>query len=363
MILYSSIAERFFVMDSRNIPTISNYEVISHERLIDFQCVRNAAERGDIDAQFTLGKCYNNGEGVKQDYTQAVYWYRKAAGQGHAEAQLDLGACYYLGDGVKQDYIQAVYWLRKAAEQGNADAQNNLGNCYYNGHGVKQNYKQAAYWYQKAAEQGHETAQSHLDAYYNKGSSAEQDDTQAVYGCRKAAEQGDETAQSRLDAVYNIKSIKSSVEQDEKYQKGLETFKELDAKAYSVAETMSESLIKSVIEKEEKFNISTAILSVAKTLTHLCSYLYDDEESFLKDISKARSAVVEDIIPALLNPEPCGECKNCKNGHPMECINPKVRADYTETRFLPILCNMLLEYDMFNKILHMYANGEDTRPS
>ena len=160
--------------------------------------------------------------------------------------------------------------------------------------------------------------------------------------------------------------IKQALEKDDKYREGLDAFKELDTKAYSVAETISESLIKSIVEKEEKFNISTALLSVAKALTHLSSYLYDDEETFLKDVQKARSAVVEDIIPALLNPEPCGECENCKNGHPMECINPKVRADYTETRFLPILCNMLLEYDMFNKILHMYAfrkENEETSDS
>ena len=167
--------------------------------------------------------------------------------------------------------------------------------------------------------------------------------------------------------------IKQALEKDDKYREGLDAFKELDTKAYSVAETISESLIKSIVEKEEKFNISTALLSVAKSLTHLASYLYDDEETFLKDVQKARSTVVEDIIPALLNPEPCGECENCKNGHPMECINPKVRADYTETRFLPILCNMLLEYDMFNKILHMYAfrkeneetpdSAEENKPS
>jgi len=34
-----------------------------------------------------LGVCYKDGEGVKQDYSQAVEWYRKAAEQGHDDAQ------------------------------------------------------------------------------------------------------------------------------------------------------------------------------------------------------------------------------------------------------------------------------------
>ncbi len=50
---------------------------------------------------------YNNGEGVPQDYAQAVYWYRKAADQGNADAQLNLGRMYDNGRGVPQDAVIA----------------------------------------------------------------------------------------------------------------------------------------------------------------------------------------------------------------------------------------------------------------
>ncbi|WP_304666925.1 tetratricopeptide repeat protein, partial [Neisseria bergeri] len=67
------------------------------------------------------------GQGVRQDYAQAVQWYRKAAEQGYAGAQVNLGLMYEQGQGVRQDYAQAVQWYRKAAEQGYAGAQVNLG--------------------------------------------------------------------------------------------------------------------------------------------------------------------------------------------------------------------------------------------
>jgi TPR repeat protein len=51
-----------------------------------------------------------------------VKWFRKAAEQGHAPAQYNLGVCYYYGNGVPQNYREAVRWIRKAAEQGHADA-------------------------------------------------------------------------------------------------------------------------------------------------------------------------------------------------------------------------------------------------
>ncbi len=38
---------------------------------------------------------YGNGEGVPQDYAEAVGWWRKAAEQGDANAHFNLGLLYY----------------------------------------------------------------------------------------------------------------------------------------------------------------------------------------------------------------------------------------------------------------------------
>ena len=52
------------------------------------------------------------GDGVKQDMSQAIYWWRKAADQGDAEAQFNLGLSYFNGGGVKQDMSQAISNIR-----------------------------------------------------------------------------------------------------------------------------------------------------------------------------------------------------------------------------------------------------------
>ena len=56
--------------------------------------IRRSAEQGYTEAQYNLGRCYYNGEGVSQDYTQAVYWWSKAAEQGNADA-IELLKVYY----------------------------------------------------------------------------------------------------------------------------------------------------------------------------------------------------------------------------------------------------------------------------
>jgi hypothetical protein len=54
---------------------------------------------------------YDKGQGVKQDYNQAVNWYHKAADQGYAKAQDNLSIMYYEGLGVKQDFVKAhILW-------------------------------------------------------------------------------------------------------------------------------------------------------------------------------------------------------------------------------------------------------------
>ena len=60
----------------------------------------------------------------------------------------------FFGEGVTQDYAEAVKWTRLAAEQGNAAAQGNLGIAYHNGNGVPQSPWEAYVWHSIAAANG-----------------------------------------------------------------------------------------------------------------------------------------------------------------------------------------------------------------
>ena len=81
-----------------------------------------AAERGSIIPQFLLGKMYEAGHGVTQNYAQAVRWYELAAAQGMDAAQYNLGLMYGRGRGVAQDYVRAHMWFNLAAVSGDADS-------------------------------------------------------------------------------------------------------------------------------------------------------------------------------------------------------------------------------------------------
>ena len=62
---------------------------LDHQKAFDL--LVGAAEKGDKEAQLSLGKMYENGTVVHQDYVKAAEWYTKAAEQGLREAQFALG--------------------------------------------------------------------------------------------------------------------------------------------------------------------------------------------------------------------------------------------------------------------------------
>ncbi len=78
--------------------------------LTTLDSLRKYAMQGDPVAQFALGARYAQGDGVKQDYAEAVRWFIKAAEQGHVVAQATLGAYYWAGRGVQQDLGKAYFW-------------------------------------------------------------------------------------------------------------------------------------------------------------------------------------------------------------------------------------------------------------
>lgn len=167
------------------------------------------ATAGDPHAEYNLGLLYARGQGVPQDYKQAVEWYQKAAEQGVAAAQYNLGVMYANGQGVAANPQEASKWFLKAAEQGVSDAANGLGRMYYEGEGAFRNYSEAEKWYRKAAEQGVASAAFNLGVMYDLGQGVPKDYAEAQKWYRKAADEGYAGAMANLGILYyNAQGVK-----------------------------------------------------------------------------------------------------------------------------------------------------------
>ncbi|UJJ30917.1 tetratricopeptide repeat protein [Halopseudomonas maritima] len=81
-----------------------------------------AANNGDLRAQFELGQLYYRGERVERNYANALNWLEKASIQGQPQAQYRLGMMHFQGEGVTRNLPQAYIILKMSAVNGSNDA-------------------------------------------------------------------------------------------------------------------------------------------------------------------------------------------------------------------------------------------------
>jgi uncharacterized protein len=124
----------------------------------DADALIRAAQAGDQDAMFALGRAYKMGEGVGPDAAEAARWFEQAVKSGHAKAGAELGlVLFQAGKGG-----EALPWLRAAAHGGDPRAQYALGTILYAGKLIPADPVQAKRWMAKAAKAGLRAAEEAL---------------------------------------------------------------------------------------------------------------------------------------------------------------------------------------------------------
>jgi TPR repeat protein len=90
-----------------------------------FKIVKPYADQGDYSAQSSVAESYYNGEGVTQDFAEALKWYKLAAHNKSGYHQ--MGYIYAYGDaGVKKNLILGYMWYKLAEDNGDITAKRDL---------------------------------------------------------------------------------------------------------------------------------------------------------------------------------------------------------------------------------------------
>ncbi|KAK3820545.1 MAG: hypothetical protein JOS17DRAFT_755928 [Linnemannia elongata] len=127
-------------------------------------------KQGSINSQFALAEAYKNGtDGLAQNDESALEWYTEAATRGHVAAQVTVGDYYNEGFVVKKDFAKAFEWYLRAAKQGDVTAQSHVGFYYRMGQGVKVDKAKAMEWFLKAANGGSQYARVHCASLKAEG--------------------------------------------------------------------------------------------------------------------------------------------------------------------------------------------------
>lgn len=149
-----------------------------------------------------IGLCYKNGEGVPQNFTEAISWFEKAMGQGSIDAMLELGLAYDDNGLTTPDYAKAVGYYAEAYSAGSAHGAYCLGTMYEHGHGVAEDMAKAFELYKYAGEHGHARGMAKTGIFYHDGLGTEKDIAKAVECFEAAKAMGDSDADNLLAFVY-----------------------------------------------------------------------------------------------------------------------------------------------------------------
>lgn len=77
----------------------------------------------------------------KNDFVNALKWYKKAAAKDSPEAMTLIGDMYYIGEeGIEQNYVEAIKWYSKAAQRDYNVAKIKMTLMIYRGLGVEQDF-------------------------------------------------------------------------------------------------------------------------------------------------------------------------------------------------------------------------------
>lgn len=118
-----------------------------------FAMFQRAADGGDIQGIYNLGRCYCFGWGTIADHAKALPLFANAAAHGLTEAKRFLASIYYEGRcGVARDDKKAFTYAQEAAAEGDCAAQLLLGKCYLYGRGTRQDFVAARKWLQSSVD-------------------------------------------------------------------------------------------------------------------------------------------------------------------------------------------------------------------
>ncbi len=163
----------------------------------------NKAKDGNPDAQYFVGKLYQDGPVLIPDSVEAQYWFGQSAQQGHVPAQYALGKLYLSDDTEVRDPVLGVQWLEYAVHHGSDCAAYRLGKEYLKGEIVARDSAKALEHLTQSAEAGNQYAQYALGKLYLD----KQDREQAHYWFTQSAAQGNEYAQFFLNRWDNLKPL------------------------------------------------------------------------------------------------------------------------------------------------------------
>ncbi len=215
-----NLATAYYNGDGLNVDDVAAYAWFTLAKEAGARNAIDAVARMDAElrpymisaALRTIAEMYAKGGEVKQDDATSIRWYRQAAERGDKDAQVNLGEALIAGRGTPANYAEGRKWCEAAAKQRSDAGEACLGLIYRGGLGVEKNPKQAIQHFTQAADWNNTLALRTLGEMYESGEAGKTDRVEAFMRYLRAALAGDKESLSR---AASMKATMSASEWDQ----------------------------------------------------------------------------------------------------------------------------------------------------
>jgi len=152
----------------------------------DIQILRAQSDEGNAEAKFFLGALYYSGQGVEQDFSEALKLFKESSNSGYTSATYNLGVIYAKGRGVDVDEDKAIKFYEKAAIGGLDRAQYVYATWLRDGKAIEKNEPLAMEFFKRSSSQNYGPGLLEVAKGYENGLSGRRDYREAVKLYRQA---------------------------------------------------------------------------------------------------------------------------------------------------------------------------------
>lgn len=305
--------------------------------------LRDAALKGDLNAQLNLGQIYNpdipaaerkvgtktkSGKkgsykdyqvfkqiNVEQGYEEASKWYLMAANQGNAEAQSTLGYLWIngrlgghariAGEMRSDDCEKAAVWLTKSVAQGKLGDANLLAWMYERGCGVPQNDQIAYDLYFKAATGDIPRAQFVIGLIWENGLLGKHSNLlRAVEWYSRAFQAGEKDAGERFDVVKKRLTPDQSLELAQWEARGVENLR-IQAAEQARVQVATETRAAETVAEDDNEPIPSTAAVIAGALGDIAGTIAQGRAQRAATSQQAAQAQTKAQRQESMEPEMC----------------------------------------------------------
>lgn len=139
------------------------------------------------------------------------------------------------------------------------------------------------------------------------------------------------------------------------------SYDKMSEKSSKDANEICDTLLRKCLTEPKNYSIKNCMLTAAFITQNFASMNYKENDSFAEDIIESRKLIIDKIIPAIIDLQPCGECEACLDHDFANCTNFQADEKHSQLKFLLLTASSLVQYAVSQYAVMEYFDEKENK--